>query len=457
MLRPRSKMAALGISALALTSRAAPIFSPILPPSYPLAVKNPYLSAWLPGDQVADLAAATPQFWTGQGITWSILARVDGTLYSLFGDPPQSSGVKPAITNSADYTSTHTIFGLTAGDADLTLDFMTPVPPDELRSSESTDDSWISPPNTDTPTNWSYALSAADTHILTLAAQDQFEYSEIEDVAQWGTVAYCTRPYGSNVSARAGPMSDMHTEFGTTGSLKRDSEWGPGSVIALNHDLGHGSLRYFHIHHQDQSNISNPSIEVKMGTNPLLRHFETTITVNNDSLTEHEDPSPPAEPERTTTRHVEVTTNTTFTITLKAGKDLHFLGNGLAVNMYIDGLVDSLLPKREDIKTSVMGQTYSSEGLHSAVDEVQRFRFADLRTVVADDITVAEGGSPPLLRGFMEAVKGASFDYYSSSLIPDQPSPFVIYVFKYRSLRSEDPSHPTATCISRATGASRPR
>ena len=96
--------------------------------------------AWLPGDQVADLAAATPQFWTGQGITWSILARVDGTLYSLFGDPPQSSGVKPAITNSADYTSTHTIFGLTAGDADLTLDFMTPVPPDELRSSESTDE-----------------------------------------------------------------------------------------------------------------------------------------------------------------------------------------------------------------------------------------------------------------------------------------------------------------------------
>lgn len=34
----------------------------------------------------------------------------------------------------------------------------------------------------------------------------------------------------------------------------------------------------------------------------------------------------------------------------------------------------------------------------------------------------------------MEAVKGASFDYYSSSLIPDQPSPFAVYVFKYRSL-----------------------
>ncbi|KAI6856328.1 hypothetical protein KC343_g17826 [Hortaea werneckii] len=216
-----------------------------------------------------------------------------------------------------------------------------------------------------------------------------------------------------------------------------------------------------------------------MGTSSLLPHLETTITVNNDTLTEHEDPSLP-EPERTTTRYVEVTTNTTFTITLKAGKALHFLGNGLAVNIYIDGnLVDALLIKREDVETSVMGQTYSSEGIHSAVDEVQRFRFADLRSVVANDI-VEGGGRPHLQRGlgtirievshcnvggeaefeapessavggeieegklkeqalsnsvsFMEAVKGARFDYYSSSLIPDQPSPFAVYVFKYRSL-----------------------
>ncbi|KAI6835857.1 DUF1793-domain-containing protein [Hortaea werneckii] len=263
MLHPRSRMATLlAISALALTPRAGPTFSPILPPSYPLAVKNPYLSAWLPGNQAADLAAATPQFWTGQDITWSILARVDGTLYSLFGALPQSSGVKPAITNTADYTSTHTTFGLTAGDAEITLDFMTPVSPINYvrqslpisyltisvsRNADTTpsvqvytdiDNSWISPPNTDTPTNWSYALSAADTHILTLTAQDQSEYSEVKDVAQWGTLAYCTRLYGSNVSAKAGSMPDMHKEFGTTGSLNGDSEWGPESVIALSHDLG---------------------------------------------------------------------------------------------------------------------------------------------------------------------------------------------------------------------------
>lgn len=141
-----------------------------------------------------------------------------------------------------------------------------------------------------------------------------------------------------------------------------------------------------------------------MGTNPLLPHLEPTITVNNDdNLTEHDDPSLP-EPERTTTRYVEVTTDTTFTITLKAGKALQFLGNGLAVNIYIDGnLVDALLIKREDVETSVMGQTYSSEGLHSAVDEVQRFRFADLRSVVADDIV--EGGGSPHLPGGLGTIR----------------------------------------------------
>ncbi|KAI7088750.1 hypothetical protein KC356_g3109 [Hortaea werneckii] len=212
-----------------------------------------------------------------------------------------------------------------------------------------------------------------------------------------------------------------------------------------------------------------------MGTNPLLPNFEPTITVNNENLTEHEDPSL-REPERTTTRYVEVTTDAVFTIVLKAGKDLDFVGSGLAVTIYIDGnLVDALLIKRENVKTSVMGQTYCSEGLHSAVDEVQRFRFADLRSV-ADDVP-PEGGSTLGLGtvrtevshctvggqaefeapeskavgeeieerklkgqalsnsvGFMEAVKGAAFDYYSSSLVPNQPSPFAIYVFKYRSL-----------------------
>ncbi|GAB1740515.1 hypothetical protein NU219Hw_g5616t1 [Hortaea werneckii] len=140
-----------------------------------------------------------------------------------------------------------------------------------------------------------------------------------------------------------------------------------------------------------------------MGTSTLLPHFESTITVNNKNLTEHADPSSP-EPERTTTRYVEVTTEQTFSITLKAGKDLQFLANGLAINLYIDGnFVDAPTDQARRLGEEIEEGKLKGQALGNSV-------------------------------GFTEPVKGASFDYYSSSLIPDQPSPFVIYIFKSRSL-----------------------
>lgn len=36
----------------------------------PLAVKNPYLSTWVPGYQMNDSAHARPEFWAGQSLTW---------------------------------------------------------------------------------------------------------------------------------------------------------------------------------------------------------------------------------------------------------------------------------------------------------------------------------------------------------------------------------------------------
>lgn len=40
--------------------------TPFLPPSYPLAVRTPYLSAWLPQGSGAALNDVWPQFWNGQ-------------------------------------------------------------------------------------------------------------------------------------------------------------------------------------------------------------------------------------------------------------------------------------------------------------------------------------------------------------------------------------------------------
>lgn len=110
---------------------------PARPPSYPLAVRNPYLSAWMPSDQVQTLPYAEPQFWAGQNLTWSVMARVDGRAYSLMGaKKPEENGIAPAVVRTAEYTATHSVFMLEAGGVGFTLDFFSPVSPwDYLRQS----------------------------------------------------------------------------------------------------------------------------------------------------------------------------------------------------------------------------------------------------------------------------------------------------------------------------------
>lgn len=70
-----------------------------------------------------------PQFWNADELTWSVIARIDGQAYSIFGVPHPGRGVQPATLQSAEYTSTHTIFTVTAGPATVTLRFFSPVSP----------------------------------------------------------------------------------------------------------------------------------------------------------------------------------------------------------------------------------------------------------------------------------------------------------------------------------------
>ena len=106
------------------------VYEPAFPPSYPLAVRNPYLSTWMPSDQVEDLPFAESEFWAGQGLTWSIIARVDGKTYSLMGvADSEGDGITPAVVRGAEYTATHSVFTLSAGGLAFTLDFFSPVSP----------------------------------------------------------------------------------------------------------------------------------------------------------------------------------------------------------------------------------------------------------------------------------------------------------------------------------------
>lgn len=78
---------------------------------------------------MAELPSSSPQFWAGNNLTWGIIARVDGTTYDLFGITSKISGTSEASVVSASFTSTHSIFTLTAGSATFKLDFFSPVSP----------------------------------------------------------------------------------------------------------------------------------------------------------------------------------------------------------------------------------------------------------------------------------------------------------------------------------------
>ncbi|KAK5127457.1 hypothetical protein LTR85_006796 [Meristemomyces frigidus] len=250
----------LSVLLFVLFASGTPTFTPVLPPSYPLAVRNPYLSAWLPGNQAAELPVAVPQFWNGQNLTWSIIARIDGQAYSLFGVPVPGAGVKAASVQSAEYTSTHTTFTLTAGSASFVLDFLSPISPlDYVRQSlpfsyvtvsasgtngatpdvqiySDIDNSWIGQFGEDVQTSWSYATTEASTSVLTLTPGGTANYSEVNDMAQWGTAVYCAR--GSDVSAGVGMSSDVRGSFAVNGSLSGSWQWRPGSVIGFSQCLG---------------------------------------------------------------------------------------------------------------------------------------------------------------------------------------------------------------------------
>ena len=83
-----------------------------------------------------NLASSRDQFWTGAPLTWSVLARIDSATYNLFGPKIPESSTLSCTVVSAEYTATRTIFVVDAGDAQLRLEFLSPVnPKDCLRQS----------------------------------------------------------------------------------------------------------------------------------------------------------------------------------------------------------------------------------------------------------------------------------------------------------------------------------
>lgn len=232
---------------------------PIQPPSYPLAVRNPYLSTWIPGQDVAQLPSSSPQFWAGQSLTWGIMVRVDGVTYNVFGIPKGVKGTKSAVVGGAGYTSTHSTFTMTAGPAHIKLDFFSPVSPSNyLRQSlpfsyltvtassktgtsvqvySDIDDTWT---GQSTESTWIFDR-ANSTSMFTLSAANSYTYSENENAqALWGDAIFASRPSNhSTISTEAGDPSGVRKNFAVNGTLTGAFPgWKKGRVVGIAHDLG---------------------------------------------------------------------------------------------------------------------------------------------------------------------------------------------------------------------------
>ncbi|CAD6578683.1 MAG: hypothetical protein CYPHOPRED_000653 [Cyphobasidiales sp. Tagirdzhanova-0007] len=96
-------------------------------PSLPLAVKSPYLSAWLPvGSGEGHLAGRWPQFWLGQVMGWTGFIRVDDITYTFMGTP-NCYGQEVASQLFYKFSATQTVFGFAAGEVNFNVTFLSPV------------------------------------------------------------------------------------------------------------------------------------------------------------------------------------------------------------------------------------------------------------------------------------------------------------------------------------------
>ena len=231
-------------------------------PSFPLAVKSPFLSTWLPGNYISRPQTGQPQFWNGQDLTWPVLARVDGTTYSLFGDSSGLSNATAAILNSYSYSSSHTYFHLTAGSAKFTLDFFTPVlpgPQDYLRQSlpysyltvsatgdgrkqssvqvlSAIDQTWTSQ-NGAANLNYTVAESAG---LFWFYNPNEIPFTEDNDMATYGSVIFAIET-GNSVTRDCAAAADIFSKFSSSGKLKPSAtpgNCGAFDVAALAKDLG---------------------------------------------------------------------------------------------------------------------------------------------------------------------------------------------------------------------------
>ncbi|KZT27177.1 DUF1793-domain-containing protein [Neolentinus lepideus HHB14362 ss-1] len=237
--------------------------APFNPPAVPLAVRSPYLNVWLAQGAGAQLNDVWPTFWTGSILGWAGYVKVDGTTYTFLGSPG-NNGTQKAVQKDLTWTSTQSIFIMTAGGIDLTANFLSPVDPTNLVNqslpfsylavSVASNDGdshsvqvysdisaeWISG-NDSLIANWNTTTGSVLIHQVQLTNQSMF--AEILDHTQYGSAYYSTSNT-DGVTYQTGEDLVVRGQFIANGTLlnTQDTEFRAiqdrWPVFAFAHDLG---------------------------------------------------------------------------------------------------------------------------------------------------------------------------------------------------------------------------
>lgn len=228
--------------------------------SYPLAVRNPYLSAWLPGDVAGDAPTAEPQFWQGQTLYWPIFARVDGVTYYLFSEVNGVDNAVAATQTGIRFTATHTIITLTAGEATVTVDFFSPVSPSNyIRQSlpysyltvnvtgSSSHDVQIFSGVDDSWSGFSSSLKASvqkgadgESVYFNISDPSQTLYEENNQMAAWGSIVFGSKPTAfSTLTWQYDVRRTVQQAFVANGALvDTATSYGEDYLFGISHDFG---------------------------------------------------------------------------------------------------------------------------------------------------------------------------------------------------------------------------
>lgn len=262
------------------------VFYPINPPSIPLAVKGPYLNAWLPSGNFANasppnyvgnggyLAGQWPAFWTSSygadgeyRLGWSGYIRIDNTTYQWMGNGFGTlvRAGQNARQTGMTYTATRSIFSFEASGVRFNVTFMTPVwPNDYLRQSiplsymhfeldrssaggrsvqiyTDIDERWATGHDYDYetfPTTMQWVDNANGSSIYFVQRTNPQVYTEFRQRAEWGSATYAMRKR-KGMSSRNNNNVVAQLEFLSTGSVSYDHNpvGGPDNSFAYTVDF----------------------------------------------------------------------------------------------------------------------------------------------------------------------------------------------------------------------------